>query len=318
MIDVKNLHKSFGNHEVLKGVNEHIEKGEKVVVIGPSGSGKSTFLRCLNLLEEPTGGEIIFEGQNITAKDTDINLVRRRMGMVFQQFNLFPHLTVRENIKLAPVKLKVMTDEEADKRALELLARVAQEHDLLIAADEIYTTYLYEGDFIPLRTIPGLAHRVITLNSFSKNFLMTGWRVGVAIAEPELLNVMSNINNSLIYTAPSISQRAAIQALAIRQTIREKYVLAYRDRIFYAADRMEQIPYLSLVRPKGTFYLFPGIEKTGLSAEDFCQALLERAHVLVTPGTLFGSTGAGHFRIACTVGLDRLKEAFDRMEGLSF
>ena len=117
MIDVKNLHKSFGNHEVLKGVNEHIEKGEKVVVIGPSGSGKSTFLRCLNLLEEPTGGEIIFEGQNITAKDTDINLV-------FQQFNLFPHLTVRENIKLAPVKLKVMTDEEADKRALELLARV--------------------------------------------------------------------------------------------------------------------------------------------------------------------------------------------------
>ena len=124
MIDVKNLHKSFGNHEVLKGVNEHIEKGEKVVVIGPSCSGKSTFLRCLNLLEEPTGGEIIFEGQNITAKDTDINLVRRRMGMVFQQFNLFPHLTVRENIKLAPVKLKVMTDEEADKRALELLARV--------------------------------------------------------------------------------------------------------------------------------------------------------------------------------------------------
>ena len=124
MIDVKNLHKSFGNHEVLKGVNEHIEKGEKVVVIGPSGSGKSTLLRCLNLLEEPTGGEIIFEGQNITAKDTDINLVRRRMGMVFQQFNLFPHLTVRENIKLAPVKLKVMTDEEADKRALELLARV--------------------------------------------------------------------------------------------------------------------------------------------------------------------------------------------------
>ena len=124
MIDVKNLHKSFGNHEVLKGVNEHIEKGEKVVVIGPSGCGKSTFLRCLNLLEEPTGGEIIFEGQNITAKDTDINLVRRRMGMVFQQFNLFPHLTVRENIKLAPVKLKVMTDEEADKRALELLARV--------------------------------------------------------------------------------------------------------------------------------------------------------------------------------------------------
>ena len=124
MIDVKNLCKSFGDHEVLKGVNEHIEKGEKVVIIGPSGSGKSTFLRCLNLLEEPTSGDIIFEGQNITSKQTDINLVRRRMGMVFQQFNLFPHLTVRENIKLAPVKLKIMTDEEADKRAMQLLERV--------------------------------------------------------------------------------------------------------------------------------------------------------------------------------------------------
>ena len=124
MIDVKNLCKSFGGHEVLKGVNEHIEKGEKVVIIGPSGSGKSTFLRCLNLLEEPTSGDIIFEGQNITSKETDINVVRRRMGMVFQQFNLFPHLTVRENIKLAPVKLKIMTEDEADKRAIQLLERV--------------------------------------------------------------------------------------------------------------------------------------------------------------------------------------------------
>ena len=124
MIDVRNLHKAFGDHEVLKGVNEHIEKGEKVVIIGPSGSGKSTFLRCLNLLEEPTSGDIVFEGQNITSKETDINLVRRKMGMVFQQFNLFPHLSVRKNIKLAPVKLKVMTDEEADKRAMQLLERV--------------------------------------------------------------------------------------------------------------------------------------------------------------------------------------------------
>lgn len=124
MIVVKDLHKSFGDHEVLCGVNERIEKGEKVVIIGPSGSGKSTFLRCLNLLEEPTGGSIVFEGQNITAKETDINLVRRKMGMVFQQFNLFPHLSVKENIKLAPVKLKLMTEDEADMRALQLLERV--------------------------------------------------------------------------------------------------------------------------------------------------------------------------------------------------
>ena len=124
MIDVKNLYKSFGDHEVLKGVNEHIDKGEKVVIIGPSGSGKSTFLRCLNLLEEPTSGSIIFEGQNITSRETDINIVRRKMGMVFQQFNLFPHLTVKENIKLAPIKMKTMTEPEAEKRAVQLLERV--------------------------------------------------------------------------------------------------------------------------------------------------------------------------------------------------
>ena len=128
MIRMKGIRKEYRMGDsvlaALDGVDIHIKPHEFVSIIGPSGSGKSTFLRCLNLLEEPTGGEIIFEGQNITAKDTDINLVRRRMGMVFQQFNLFPHLTVRENIKLAPVKLKVMTDEEADKRALELLARV--------------------------------------------------------------------------------------------------------------------------------------------------------------------------------------------------
>jgi len=147
---------------------------------------------------------------------------------------------------------------------------------------------------------------------------MTGWRVGVIIAEPELLAVMNRINGALVYTAPSISQRAAIQALSMRRSIREKYISEYRDRIFYAADRIEKIPYLSLVRPKGTFYLFPGIEKTGLDEKQFCKALLERAHILVTPGTPFGVSGAGHFRIACTVGIEHLKTAFDRMEKLSF
>lgn len=124
MIDVKKLEKAYGTHHVLKGIDEHIEKGEKVVIIGPSGSGKSTFLRCLNLLEQPTGGTITFEGVDITDPKNDINKMRQKMGMVFQQFNLFPHLTVKENIKLAPVKLGLMSQEEADKRALELLARV--------------------------------------------------------------------------------------------------------------------------------------------------------------------------------------------------
>ena len=124
MITVNNLHKSFENLEVLKGVNQHIKPGEKVVVIGPSGSGKSTFLRCLNLLEQPTRGEIVFDGQIITDPKSDINLIRRRMGMVFQQFNLFPHLTVLKNMTLAPVQTGLMTKEEAEKKAMKLLERV--------------------------------------------------------------------------------------------------------------------------------------------------------------------------------------------------
>ena len=124
MIDVCNLSKAFGDHLVLDGINERIEKGEKVVIVGPSGSGKSTFLRCLNLLEQPTGGEIFFEGQNITDPKTNINLIRRKMGMVFQQFNLFPHLTVKKNITLAPVTLGICSQQEADEKAMALLERI--------------------------------------------------------------------------------------------------------------------------------------------------------------------------------------------------
>lgn len=124
MIKVKNLHKRFGDLSVLNGINEHISPGEVVVVIGPSGSGKSTFLRCLNLLEDVTEGEIYVDDQMINAPKVNINEVRQKMGMVFQQFNLFPHLTIMENITLAPVLLKKMTKEQAVKRGLDLLKRV--------------------------------------------------------------------------------------------------------------------------------------------------------------------------------------------------
>lgn len=127
MIKVNQLHKSFGKNHVLNDVNIHIAKGEVVVVIGPSGSGKSTFLRCLNLLEVPSSGEVIFEGVNITDKKTDINILRQKMGMVFQQFNLFPHLTVLNNITMAPRKLKGMNQQDADKLAMNLLKTVGLE-----------------------------------------------------------------------------------------------------------------------------------------------------------------------------------------------
>ncbi len=124
MIEIKNIKKSFGKNEVLKNINTEIKKGDKVVIIGPSGSGKSTLLRCMNLLETPTSGSIVFQGTDITDKKSDINKIRQRMGMVFQHFNLFPHLTVLENIMLAPVKLNLQTKEEAEENALRLLERI--------------------------------------------------------------------------------------------------------------------------------------------------------------------------------------------------
>ena len=127
MIDVKNLSKSFGDHVVLDGIDQHIYPGEKVVVIGPSGSGKSTFLRCLNLLEEPTGGTITFDGTVITDPRTNIDQVRRQMGMVFQHFNLFNNMTIRKNITLAPVRTGLMKQAEADDAATALLRRVGLE-----------------------------------------------------------------------------------------------------------------------------------------------------------------------------------------------
>ena len=127
MIEVKGLKKEFNGLKVLNGIDYKIKQGEKIVVIGPSGSGKSTFLRCLNLLEEPTGGEIWFDGTNITDPQNDINKMRQKMGMVFQHFNLFPHMTVLDNITFAPVRLKMQTKAEAKENALRLLRRIGLE-----------------------------------------------------------------------------------------------------------------------------------------------------------------------------------------------
>ena len=127
MIIVNHLYKSFGDHEVLHDINEHIKPGEKVVIIGPSGSGKSTFLRCMNLLEEPTKGQIIFDGQDITAKGVNINQIRQQIGMVFQHRYLFPHLTIMDNLTLAPMRTHMMKEEEAKEEGLRLLRRVGLE-----------------------------------------------------------------------------------------------------------------------------------------------------------------------------------------------
>ena len=156
MISVKNLEKTFhtldGDLQVLKGINQEIEKGEKIVVVGPSGSGKSTFLRCLNLLEMPTGGEIWFEGTQINQPGVDVDRLRQKMGMVFQHFNLFPHLSVKQNITLAPVCLKLKTQEQADKQAMQLLERIG-----LAEKEDAYPAQLSGGQQQRIAIVRALA-----------------------------------------------------------------------------------------------------------------------------------------------------------------
>ena len=152
MIDIKNIKKQFGNLQVLRGITEHIDQGEKIAVIGPSGSGKSTFLRCLNLLEVPTEGEIWFEGVNMTDVNVDIDSMRRRMGMVFQHFNLFPHLSILDNITLAPVQLKLQTKEDAVENARRLLARIG-----LLDKAESYPAMLSGGQKQRIAIVRALA-----------------------------------------------------------------------------------------------------------------------------------------------------------------
>ena len=183
MIDVKHLDKSFGDNHVLKDLSEHIEQGEKVVIVGPSGSGKSTFLRCLNLMEKPTSGHIVFEGKDITeAKSKEVNQIRQKMGMVFQHFNLFPHLTIKENITLAPIKLKIMTREEADKRAMERLKRVGLED---------------KADSYPAQLSGGQKQRIAIVRSLAMNPEVMLFDEPTSALDPEMVGEVLDLMKQL-------------------------------------------------------------------------------------------------------------------------
>ena len=201
---------------------------------------------------------------------------------------------------------------------MEKIAEIAEEYDLLVIADDIYTSFSYQHDFVPFASLPGMRKRTIVLNSFSKNFTMTGWRIGNIIAPKEIIAVIQQINENVVFTAPSISQRAAIYALRHRKEIQPPMVEEYRRRMFYAAERINQIPKLRVINPpKGSFYLFVNVKEMGLSSEAAAEAILREAHVLVLPGNAFGACGEGYVRIACTVNVETLGEAFDRIEKMT-
>ncbi len=197
---------------------------------------------------------------------------------------------------------------------IEDIRDIATKYDLIVISDDIYSSFCYKEPFVPLTCTDGMKERTIILNSFSKNFTMTGWRIGNIIAPDYIIKVIQQINENVVYTAPSISQRGAIYALRNRDKIQKPIIEGYKKRVFYSADRINGIPNMSVSSPKGTFYLFVRIKESGLSSTEVCDVLLKKAHVLTIPGISFGECGEGYIRLACTVGIKKLEEAFDRIE----
>jgi len=194
---------------------------------------------------------------------------------------------------------------------------IAVKYDLIVISDDIYTSFSFKEPFVPIASIEGMKKRTIIINSFSKNFTMTGWRIGNVIAPDYIIKTIQQINENVVFTAPSISQRGAIYALRNRNIVQPSMIEEYRKRVFYAAERINKINNMSVLDPKGTFYLFVNIKKTGLNSVDASDAILKEAHVLTIPGIAFGECGEGYIRIACTVGVDKLKEVFDRIERMN-
>lgn len=201
---------------------------------------------------------------------------------------------------------------------LKQIADVAIQHDLLVIADDIYTAFCYQGQHIAIASLPDMAERTVTLGSFSKNYCMTGWRIGYVIAPPALVSVMEGINQSVIFSPPSISQRAALYAMTHKADFQPEIVSEIRNRALFAHEQLNSFAAIRCLSPAGGMYVFPNISETGLDAKVFSERLLNEAQIKVIPGDAFGVAGAGHVRIALTVSIPVLEKAFERMRSLTW
>ncbi len=203
------------------------------------------------------------------------------------------------------------------RKQLEQLAEFCMGHDLYVVADDIYTNFTYGEPFFPIRALPGMGERTITVNSFSKNFIMTGFRVGNIIAPAEVVRALKQMNEYVVYSAPALSQRGALWALRGRERFEPPLRQQFRERMACAAGRINQVDWMTVPMPQGSIYLFPSIRETGLTSAQAARRILEEAHVLVLPGDTFGACGEGYLRIACTVENPVMEEAMDRIRRMA-
>ena len=203
------------------------------------------------------------------------------------------------------------------KEELVALGQLAEEKDFYLIADDIYTAFSYESPFVPMASLDACKDRTITLRSFSKNFAMTGWRIGYILGEKNFIAAAKSVNENNVYTAPAISQRAALYALTHRDEVQPAIVEEFKKRTFHAYERLTRLKNIRIPYPTGTFYLFVDIRPTGLTEDEVWQKLLDEAHVLTVKGSAFGESGRGFLRLAVTVGVNDIDKAFDRMEKMA-
>ncbi len=197
---------------------------------------------------------------------------------------------------------------------MQQIAEIAEKYDLLVVCDDIYTAFSYQNPFVPFASLPGMRKRSLVINTVSKNFTMTGWRVGNIIAPKEFIKVMADINMGVAFTVSAPGQRAALAAYRTYKDFQPAMVAEYKKRVFYAAERINALSNMHvLYPPKGAFYLFINIKDTGLTSAEVAERILDEAHVLTLPGNAFGNCGEGFLRISCTCGCEELGEAFDRI-----
>lgn len=287
---------SGGTHAMYLALSSILNEGEEVIVVAPY------YVYYTLQIELPKGKLVVYNTKAENGFDIDLDDLEKRITPKTKGIIL--------NSPCNP------TGKVYGPDTIKGILGLAEEYDFMVIADDIYGALNYTEHNKPICAYEGARNRVITVYTYSKDYAMTGFRLGHIIASKEVIECARNLNEAVSFTTCAMTQRGAIYALQNRRQIQKGLYEEYRKRMFYVYERIKNMKNIRCLEPEGTFYLFASIEKTGISSMDIWEKILDEAHVLVLPGSGFGDAGEGYIRIACTVGIDRLKEAFDRMENM--
>ncbi|RQD68824.1 MAG: aminotransferase class I/II-fold pyridoxal phosphate-dependent enzyme [Tindallia sp. MSAO_Bac2] len=299
----------------------HYDINELMITVGAC---HGTYL-ALEAILDP-GDEVIVPSPHFTPYDGQIRLaggvpvylpVEEKDGFQVDPEKMIQKLTNRTRAILVNTPNNP-TGACYSRELLESIGEIAEKNDLILLADEVYGAFTYNQPYTPLASLKGLKERTITLGSFSKEYTMTGWRLGYVAAIPEIVQCMRDINEGICFSAPAVSQRAAMKAIELKSEIQPKLKEIYRQRMIKAYQLINNTPYFSVTEPQGAFYMMVNCKETGYSSEQVMLKILEKAGVLMLPGTAFGDAGEGYLRLACTVTEEVMEEAFDRIKKISW